>query len=184
MKFPTLKYPTIHADPPWDFQNRSKKGEGRNAKRHYSCMSIDELAALPIDFCAAGDCVLLMWATYPMFPQALQLLGRWGFTYKTMGFTWVKTNPKSGTFFKGLGYWSRANPEPCLLATRGRPQRMSNNVDQLIVAPRRQHSRKPEETYGRIERLVAGPYLDLFSRQQRPGWDCWGNEVDKFKEAA
>ena len=79
-----------------------------------------------------------------------------------------------------LGYWTRSNSEVCLLATRGNPKRIGTNVRQAIIAPRREHSRKPDGIHGRIERLVAGPYLELFARQQRPGWDVWGNEVNKF----
>ena len=80
----------------------------------------------------------------------------------------------------GMGYWTRANTEPCLLATRGKPKRLNADVRQAIITPRRQHSRKPDGVYGRIERLVAGPYLELFARTRRFGWDAWGNEVDKF----
>ena len=80
----------------------------------------------------------------------------------------------------GLGYWTRANTEACLLATRGHPKRLRADIRQLIVAPRREHSRKPEAIYERIERLVAGPRLELFARQSRPGWTAWGNESTKF----
>lgn len=79
-----------------------------------------------------------------------------------------------------LGYWTRSNSEVCLLATRGKPKRSNADVRQAIIAPRREHSRKPDGIHERIERLVAGPYLELFARQRRPGWDCWGNEVEKF----
>ena len=83
----------------------------------------------------------------------------------------------------GMGYWTRANTEPCLLATRGKPKRLNADVRQGIIEPRRQHSRKPDCVHGRIERLVAGPYVELFARQSRPGWDVWGNEVGKFDGA-
>jgi len=79
-----------------------------------------------------------------------------------------------------MGYWTRANSEPCLLATRGKPKRLSAAVRQGIIEPRREHSRKPDCVHERIERLVAGPYLELFARATRPGWTCWGNEVGKF----
>jgi N6-adenosine-specific RNA methylase IME4 len=80
----------------------------------------------------------------------------------------------------GMGYWTRANSEACLLATRGKPKRLNADVRQGIIAPRREHSRKPDGIHARIERLVAGPYCELFARERRPGWDAWGNEVDKF----
>jgi N6-adenosine-specific RNA methylase IME4 len=121
---------------------------------------------------------LFLWATDPSLPQALEVMAAWGFVYKTVAFTWAKTT-KDGTGFPiGCGYWTRANPEQCLLATRGRPQRLSRAVPQLVLAPRREHSRKPDQVYERIEALVPGPYLELFAREQRPGWDSRGYEVE------
>ncbi len=105
----------------------------------------------------------------------------WGFEYKTAAFTWAKTTSKDNWHF-GCGYWTRANAELCLLGTRGTPKRLSRAVRQLLISPVREHSRKPDETHERIERLVAGPYLELFARQSRPGWTTWGNEADKFDE--
>jgi N6-adenosine-specific RNA methylase IME4 len=84
----------------------------------------------------------------------------------------------------GLGYWTRSNSEVCLLATRGKPKRVDNSVRQGVIEPIRQHSRKPDCVPGRIERLVEGPYLELFARTQRPGWTVWGNQTDKFEAAA
>ena len=115
------------------------------------------------------------------------MIEAWGFTYKTCGFCWNKGNtlPLFPDDFKdkmGLGYWTRANSEVCLLATRGKPKRLNADVRQIIQAPLREHSRKPDEVYSKIERLVDGPYLELFARQQWPGWDVWGNEVGKFTE--
>jgi N6-adenosine-specific RNA methylase IME4 len=83
----------------------------------------------------------------------------------------------------GMGYWTRANTEPCLLAVRGKPRRLNADVRMGIIAPRREHSRKPDGIHERIERLVAGPYIELFACQKRPGWDCWGNQTDKFAAA-
>jgi N6-adenosine-specific RNA methylase IME4 len=101
----------------------------------------------------------------------------WGFKYKTVGFTWAKTNKKTLGFFTGLGYWTRGNPEMCLLATKGRPKRINKDVAQLIVAPRGRHSEKPL-LHGEIERLCEGPYIELFARKKtRDHWDFWGNEV-------
>lgn len=182
----TETYPVILADPPWTFMTRSSKGKGRSAEKHYDCMSFAKIKALPVADLAAKDCTLFMWVTDPMLPKSMELLDAWGFTYKTVGFYWAKTNKSAGDtlspkdFFTGMGYWTRANPEQCLLATRGHPKRRAKDVRRLIVSPRREHSRKPDETYDRIERLVAGPYLELFSRTERPGWDCWGNEAGKF----
>jgi N6-adenosine-specific RNA methylase IME4 len=122
---------------------------------------------------------------------AFRLIEAWGFTFKTVGFYWAKLNKKVAgaqfaerDFFTGLGYWTRANAEQCLLATRGRPKRKAKNVKRLIVSPRREHSRKPDETYERIERLVDGPYLELFGRASRPGWDSWGDQAGLFDGGA
>lgn len=178
-------YGVILADPPWVFSTRSDKGKGRSAEAHYDCMSWTELAGLApsiVEVCA-DDCVLLMWVTDPMLSWGLKLIEAWCFRYKTVGFYWAKSKgygscAESTTWPIGTGYWTRANPEQCLLATRGCPKRLNADVRKLIVAPRREHSRKPDEVYGRIERLCAGPYLELFARQRRPGWDAWGDQVD------
>ena len=89
-----------------------------------------------------------------------------------------------GDFFTGLGYWTRANPEICLLATRGNPRRCAKDVRKLVVEPRRERSRKPDCVRERIERLVKGPYLELFARETKPGWDCWGNQAGLFDAGA
>ena len=188
---PAKRYRVILADPPWRFKNYSEKGEGRNATSHYDCLSLDEIKALPVGDFAAKDCVLFLWATDPLLPAALDLISAWGFTYKTVGFYWAKTNRAADMFglterdfFCGLGYWTRANVEQCLLATRGTPQRHAKDVRRLIISPRREHSRKPDSIYDRIERLVDGPYLDMFSREKRPNWDSWGNQTSLFDDGA
>ena len=177
----------IYADPPWRFATYSEKGKGRSAEAHYDCMSLDEIKALPVAAWAAPDAVLLMWATDPFLARSLDVLAAWGFTYKTVGFYWVKLKRNGPSllvtardFFVGMGFWTRANPEPCLLATRGKPRRVDQGVEKLIVAPRREHSRKPDEVYERIERLVEGPYLELFARASRPGWDTLGDQSALF----
>jgi N6-adenosine-specific RNA methylase IME4 len=120
-------------------------------------------------------------------PRMFEIIDAWGFKYKSCAFDWMKANARQVDMFRedadvqmGLGYWTRANSEPCLLATRGSPKRMSKSVRQGIIEPRRQHSRKPDCVYDRIERLVEGPYLELFARTTRKGWDSWGNETDRF----
>src|SRR5882724_8981474 len=113
------RYGVIYADPPWSFRNWSAKGTGRNAISHYDCLSFDALAALPVRDIAANNCVLFLWAVDPLLDKALELIRAWDFEYKTVGFYWVKQNTKNQGFFTGLGYWTRANPEQCLIATRG-----------------------------------------------------------------
>jgi N6-adenosine-specific RNA methylase IME4 len=183
------RYAVIYADPPWRFVTYSPRGEARSAASHYECMTFVDLCRLPIREHAAADCSLLLWATDPMLKNALALIEAWGFTYKTVAFTWAKLNSSvinppysSKDFFTGMGYWTRANPELCLLATIGKPRRLSKAVRQLIISPRREHSRKPDEAYGRIEDLVSGPYLELFARRSRRGWTSWGNQVSLFDE--
>lgn len=150
----------------------------RTAESFYPTMSPRELHALRpcIDGWAARDCALFLWATPPALPEALQLVSAWGFSYKTFGFTWIKTTKNGGLFF-GMGHYTRSNAEVCFLATRGKPKVQARDVPQVIMAPRREHSRKPDEQYERIERLYGGPYLELFARQRREGWDVWGDEA-------
>jgi len=179
--FPNKKYKVIYADPPWYFKNYSEKGEGKNATQHYSCMEFDDIKNLPVSNISDKDSVLFMWITDPFLHRAFEVIESWGFTYKTVAFTWAKTNRDGLGFFMGSGYWTRANPEMCLLATRGKPKRLDGSVRQLIIDKRREHSRKPDQMYHHIERLVEGPYIELFARTTKEGWDCWGNETEKFK---
>jgi len=171
------KYKTIYADPPWYFRSYSEKGEGRNAIKHYKCMSLSDICNLPISTISDDNCVLLMWVVDPFLEQAFRVIDSWGFTYKTVGFTWAKTNQKSLGFSTGLGYWTRSNPEMCLLSTKGNPKRVSKSVKQLVVSSRREHSRKPDEMHTYIEQLLEGPYIST-----KEGWDSWGNEITKFNE--
>ena len=174
------EYRTIYADPPWTFATYSERGKGRSAEAHYDTLTVDGIAALPVAAWAAKDAVLLMWITDPMLPRGLDVIRAWGFAYKTVGFHWAKQNRSGSGFFTGMGFWTRANPELCLLATRGKPKRRSGAVKRLVVAPRREHSRKPDEVRERIEQLCDGPYLEMFGRDSRPGWDGWGNQAGLF----
>ena len=191
------KYGVILADPPWRFQTYNEKGRQRSPDwkrfkgspcRHYETMGSDDIAELPVAELAAEDCCLFMWVSWPMLPDAMTLIEAWGFKYKTCGFDWMKAHAGQLDMLRddsdvqmGMGYWTRANSEPCLLATRGKPKRLSAAVRQGIIEPRREHSRKPDCIHGRIEKLVAGPYCELFARQSdRPGWDYWGNQAEKF----
>jgi N6-adenosine-specific RNA methylase IME4 len=174
MESRAMKYGAILADPPWKFNVYSSLGLGRSAEAWYDVMNIHDIMALQVENMAAENCVLFLWTTDPFLRQAFDVIDAWGFTYKTVGFYWIKT---PSTWF-GTGYWTRANPEQCLLATRGHPHRINADVPKLIEAPRREHSRKPDETRERIQRLCGGPYLELFARERTGGWDSIGNEVD------
>lgn len=169
----------ILADPPWHFATYSAKGEGRSASQHYTTNALDEIKALPVADLAAPDCVLLIWILDWCPAWALEVISAWGFEHKTTAFTWVKQNKSCSGYFMGQGYWTRANPEQCWLATRGSPQRLYADVQQLLLAPVSEHSEKPFDVHLRAERLVSGPYLELYGRKQRPGWKVWGNEISK-----
>jgi N6-adenosine-specific RNA methylase IME4 len=196
---PRGHFKAILADPPWQFQawaGARLSGDHRPCaatKPHYQTMSDEEICALPVAELAADDCVLFMWTCWPVLQRSFRVLEAWGFTYKTCGFAWLKADVRQPDMFRddmnaevsmGLGYWTRANSEPCLLATRGKPKRVYAGVRQGIIEPKREHSRKPDCVHGRIERLVEGPYLELFARSPRAGWTVWGNETDKFAQVA
>lgn len=170
-----MPYGVIYADPPWGFKTHSEKGLGRSADAHYDTMSLEDIKALPVADLAAPDCVLLLWVTDPFLFKAKEVIDAWKFEYKTVGFYWAKS-PLS---WFGTGYWTRANPELCLLATRGHPKRQNAGVRKLVVSPRREHSRKPDEIHSYIERLCVGPYLELFARTRYPNWDvAFSNQAE------
>lgn len=177
----------VYCDPPWSYKTWSAKGTGRSAEQHYSVMSVEDIMALPVGELAKPDCVLFMWATWPTIQDAFKVIEAWGFEYKTCAFDWMKADvstldlfPDPKTADMKLGHWTRSNSEPCLLATRGSPKRLDAGVRMGIIEPARQHSRKPDTVHERIERLVEGPYVELFARTKRSGWLSWGNETDKF----
>jgi N6-adenosine-specific RNA methylase IME4 len=185
-ELPKGHFGAILADPPWHFDVWAE-GSARNASAKYKTMTADEIAAMPVADLAAPDCALFMWMVWPRLHEAVKVIESWGFTYKTCAFNWIKANTsqidmfrEDADVFAGMGYWTRANSEACLLATRGKPKRLNADVRQGIIAPRREHSRKPDGVHERVERLVGGPYLELFARQKRAGWTVWGNQTDKF----
>ena len=181
---PLNHFGAILADPPWKFETWSDAGNDRAPG--YPTMSREEILMMPVNKLAANDCALFMWVTWPLLQQGLEAIECWGFAYKTCAFAWVKADGTQVDMFQdypvqiGTGYWTRSNSEVALLATRGHPRRINNDVRQAIIEPRREHSRKPDCVHDRIERLVSGPYLELFARSRRPNWTVWGNEVDKF----
>jgi N6-adenosine-specific RNA methylase IME4 len=178
-------YGAILSDPPWRFQTWSEKGKGRSADRHYKTMTTQDIANMPVAQLAKKDAVLFLWATWPMLNDAMYVIQKWGFVYKTCAFAWTKiAKPYDAkNIWTGTGYWTRANTEVCLLATRGKPRRQNRNIPQVILEPRREHSRKPDCVRPRIERLVKGPYLELFARSERKRWTAlFSDEVGKFDD--
>lgn len=196
-ELPKHHFGAILADPPWQFEawnketrvmKRGSKTTYLAARAHYDTLSITDLGKLPISLFAADDCCLFIWVTWPNLVGGIEVIKNWGFEYKTCAFNWMKGHAGQIELFEEeiiplmkMGYWTRASSEVCLLATKGKPKRLNADVRQGIIAPIRQHSRKPDGIHERIERLVAGPYLELFARQERKGWTTWGNETKKFK---
>ena len=188
-KIPLFKYNLIMADPAWLFELRSDKGEKKSAQAQYDCMTIDEIRALPVQDIAAKDCLLWLWATNPMLPQALMTLEAWGFNFVTAGSWAKKTAPKPlkcgcerpGKYRWGTGYVLRSTNEPFLIGRVGDPdiKPVQSGFDGLA----REHSRKPEVAYKLAEKLVPNAWrLDMFSRETREGWDNFGDQADKFDE--
>lgn len=176
-------YSVILADPPWHFSNYSEKGEAKNAIAHYDCMSLDDIKALPVSQLAMPDAACIMWATAPMLPQAIETLDAWGFRYKTAG-AWAKQSSTGVKWAFGTGYIYRSAAEFYILGTIGKPKGLSRSIRNLIAAPVREHSRKPDQMHSDLEALFEGPRCELFAREGRSGWDAWGNQTSKFGAAA
>lgn len=173
-----LSYDVIIADPPWRFRTWSETNQAKSASKHYDLMQTDDIKALPVGDLAQRDCILLLWATGAMQPQALEVMKAWGFAYKSQ-MIWRKTTP-SGKVRMGTGYWARSMHEPVLIGAIGKPPKFSA-FPSLFDGIAREHSRKPEEFYALVDKHTAGlRRADLFARQSRPGFDAWGNEATKF----
>jgi len=190
---PAGPFACILADPPWGFRTYSGTDAVPTlAADPYATMTQDEMKALPVADVAGPDCLLIMWVVSSHIPQAIDLAAAWGFTYRSLGPVWIKARSPDQLEMFGdapisdlsMGYWFRQQSEIALVFGRGSPERLSCGVRQVIWAPRREHSRKPDETHERIQALVAGPYLEMFAREPRPGWTVWGNQTDKFENAA
>ena len=167
------RFDVLYADPPWHL------GGGTRGRPPYPLMATRDICALPVSSVAAQDSIPFLWAVHFHLPDALAVIRAWGFTYKTVAFTWVKRTPLDTGFLLGRGYWTHSNAEPCLLATKGRPRRVGTGVSSLIVSPRREHSRKPDEVRDKIVHISGDvPRAELFARQKVHGWSSWGNEVE------
>lgn len=172
------KYQIIYADPPWNYPKTGGIKSSRGmAKQFYSTMLIKDICKLNVKDITDDNCVLFLWATYPQLPNALKVIDNWGFIYFGLGFEWIKKTNTGKDFF-GMGYWTRANPESCLLAIKGKPKPKTHDVRQLVYAERQEHSNKPNIIRDKIVELCGDlPRIELFAREKTPGWDCWGNEV-------
>jgi N6-adenosine-specific RNA methylase IME4 len=177
---PPRSFKAIIADPPWTFRAYSDKGLKKSPQMHYACMNLDAIKALPVaDLAHPDGCALALWATAPMLPQAIEVMQAWGFTYKTVG-AWAKQSKTGEKWAFGTGHILRSAAEYWLIGTIGRPRVLARDVRNLIVAPVREHSRKPGDLRGKMERLYGGPGCELFAREGRAGWAVWGNETGRF----
>jgi len=177
-----MKYQILYCDPPWRYGcwYQSEKVK-RNAADHYPVMSLQDLKRLPISKMMAEKSVCFMWITFPCLSEGLELLKTWGFRYSTVAFTWVKKNKKANSWFVGLGNYTRANAEICLLGIKGNNSlpRKSHSVRQICDARIMQHSQKPNEIRERIVELFGNLHrIELFARQRTPGWDAIGYDID------
>lgn len=172
-----MKYKIIYADPPWSY-NDKMIGHG-GAEGVYKTQSKDWIENLPVGSIADKDCVLFLWAVSPLLPEALQVIKSWGFKYKTLGFCWVKEHREGGLFVKNLGRYTMGGVELCLIATKGSPKRLVNNIRQVHFDTRTKHSKKPDAIRDKIVEMFGDiPRVELFARNKTPGWDVFGNEVD------
>jgi N6-adenosine-specific RNA methylase IME4 len=181
-----MDFDVILADPPWYFRNYSADdphkihNRSRGQQRHYPTMTTDELCTVKVP--AAKNSVLFMWACWPTLPDALRVIEAWRFEYKSLAWIWIKSNPTGFGFHMGMGYYTRANSEPCLLATRGNlPKPVDRGILSLIYAPVLEHSRKPDDQYRKIEALYPSAIypnrLELFARRRWPKWSIFGNQA-------
>jgi len=177
-QFPNKKYQIIYADPPWGYANKpSKKGTSRGfAGNHYNLMSIEELKKMSVP--TDDNCWLFMWCTFPMLKKGIELLEAWGFTYRTVAFTWHKITKNNKNFW-GCGYYTRANNEVCLLGIKGKVKiKERGKIHQVVESKVQKHSKKPDIVRNHIVSICGNlPRIELFARQKTEGWDVWGNEV-------
>lgn len=177
------KYQIIYADPPWEYKlSGSKKNSRGMAKQYYQTMSTEDICNLPVRNIAIDSTIIFMWATFPNIAETIKVIEAWGFTYKTAAFVWIKQNKKSDSLFWGMGAYTRANAEVCLLGigkkVKAKELVKSHTVHQIVQSRIEQHSKKPDIVRDRILDLVGDlPRIELFARQETRGWDCWGNEV-------
>lgn len=191
----------VLADPPWHFRSYAaapNHHSSRAIERHYRTMKLQEIIDMPVRQVLHRDCHLFLWTTGPYLEKCFAVARAWGFRYSGSGFVWIKLTKRAGKaqyelrtmqewlmlLHTGLGFTTRKNAEFCLLFRRGNARRLAKDIHEVIIAPRREHSRKPDETHDRIERYCEGPRLELFGRQSRDDWSVWGNEADRFDQAS
>ena len=176
-------YDVIYADPPWEYKQSGSKTNSRGmAKQHYPTMTTQDICNLPIEKISHETSLCFMWATFPNIAEALKVMESWGFIYKTAAFVWIKKNKRSLSNFWGMGAYTRANAEICLLGVKKRVKAnevvKSHKVHQVVESPVENHSKKPDVIREKITELLGETArCELFARSHADGWDCWGNEV-------
>jgi N6-adenosine-specific RNA methylase IME4 len=169
-----MKYQIIYMDPPWSYQDKAAAGE-RGSSFKYSTQSAFQIGNMPVASMSDENCVLFLWCTMPKLNEVFDIIAKWGFKYKTVAFVWVKRNKVDMGLFWGMGRWTRANAELCLLATKGKPKRVSASVHSVVLSHIREHSEKPDEVRDRIVELCGDlPRIEFYGRKEVEGWDNWG----------
>lgn len=180
--FPDKKYQIIYADPPWSYRDKRDKHPRLcgGASKHYQTMSIEDIKTLPVSKISDENSILFLWVTFPNLQEGLDTMKAWGFKYKTLGFSWIKTNKNDGKPFFGIGFYTKSNCEVCLIGIKGKPPKASNKISSVVIAPREKHSKKPEEVKNKIVDFCGSvSRIELFAREKSDGWDVWGNEIEK-----
>tara|TARA_R100001244_G_C5111313_1_gene121243 strand:+ start:33 stop:590 length:558 start_codon:yes stop_codon:yes gene_type:complete len=181
-EFPNKEYNIIYADPPWSYRDKrnTHKRICGGALSHYETLTMEEIYNLPIKEISAENCYLFLWVTFPNLIDCVKTFDYWGFTYKTLGFSWVKLNKINKKPFFGIGYYTKSNAEVCLLGIKGKVKPKSNFVSSVIMEPRDKHSKKPSIVRDKIVELCGDlPRIELFARQKIEGWDSWGKEINE-----
>jgi len=177
------KYQIIYADPAWgDCYSTGLKNARGVCRNHYNTMTTEQIKKLPIQKISTDTSICFLWATFPAIESALEVIKSWGFRYVTIGFNWIKKNKKSDSLFWGMGQYTRANAEICLIGVsknyKATKQIRTHKIHSVICERIMQHSQKPDCIRNKIIELCGDiPRIELFARQQVDGWDCWGNEV-------
>lgn len=179
------KYKTIYADPPWQFQNRTGKVAPEHKRlSRYSTMQLEEIKALPVSKVADEKCHLYLWVPNALLPEGLEVMQAWGFEYKT-NIIWEKVRKDGMPDGRGVGFYFRNVTEILLFGIRGDKNRTldpGRSQVNLIRSIKREHSRKPDEFVNLIERCSSAPFLEIFARGDRAGWDMWGDQaVDSYE---
>lgn len=180
-----VRFGTILADPPWQFDNRTGKMAPEHRRLHrYGTMTMDDIYELPVAQIAAKRAHLYLWVPNALLAEGLEVMRRWGFGYKTM-LVWYKTRKDGGPDRRGVGFYFRNVTEVLLFGVRGKDARTlepGRTTPNLFATRKREHSRKPDELYDLVEACSWGPYLEMFARHPRPGWYAWGNECESAPE--